>query len=211
MMDGFEIIDRSHLVRRVCACSAVALADAEYAGIVRCGACLRALADRATAMPAVDPWEDSPSWLSMLGQGYPVRAALVADQYPSPEITSREPWDGAGVPLAVAKRAESAVAARWDVRVQRSRGCAPNAANGRPGVVKTRFALVLGNGYASAYAVHDGSSWKSIMLWSAERPWFPLATVTDLGEYIAAGGKMNDEWFDAIRRREAEKKRSASQ
>lgn len=121
--------------------------------------------------------------------------------YPAPRVTSRDPWDGAGMPSAVAKQAESARAASWSVRVQRSRGNAPHASHGAPGALKWRYAIVLRKDDAAAYAVHDGSGWVSVMLWSTARPWFPYASITDLGEYVEAGGKMDDRWFSAIRER----------
>jgi hypothetical protein len=57
---------------------------------------------------------------------------------------------------------------------------------------------VLSSKRWSAYAVHDGAGWVSIMLWGAERPWFPYASVSDLAEYIAARGEMGDGWYSAI-------------
>jgi hypothetical protein len=121
--------------------------------------------------------------------------------YPAPEVTSRDPWDGTGAPSTVAKQAERARAASWDVRVQRSRGNAPHATHGAPGALKWRYAIVLRQGDASAYAVHDGTGWVSVMLWGANIPWFPYASITDLGEYVDAGGKMDDRWFASIRDR----------
>ena len=129
--------------------------------------------------------------------------------YPAPETTSRDCWDGCEAPSAVEKLAEKARKAGWRVKAQRSRGCMPHATHGTPGAVKTLHALLFRNGYASAYAVHDGTGWSSIMLWSVERPWFPAASVTDLGQYLAAGGRIDDAWIDDIRRREADKVSSA--
>lgn len=121
--------------------------------------------------------------------------------YPAPEVSSRDPWDGAGAPSAVTKQAERARAASWDVRVQRSRGRAPHAVHGAPGALKWRYAIVLRRGDASAYAVHDGAGWVSVMLWGTSRPWFPHASITDLAQYVDAGGKMDDRWFASIRDR----------
>jgi hypothetical protein len=121
--------------------------------------------------------------------------------YPAPPVTSRDPWDGTGAPSTVMKQAENARAASWDVRVQRSRGHAPHAAHGAPGALKWRYAIVLRKGHASAYAIHDGTGWVSVMLWSARRPWFPYASITDLAEYVARGGDVDDRWFETIRDR----------
>lgn len=122
--------------------------------------------------------------------------------FPAPLVTSRDPWDGVtGAPSAVLKLAESARAASWIVGVQRSRGSVPHASHGAPGAVKWRYAVRLGRAGANAYAVHDTTAWKSVMLWGDARTWFALASVTDLQEYIRAGGMMDDSWYDAIRER----------
>lgn len=136
-------------------------------------------------------------------------AAFDPASFPAPEVTSRDPWDGGGCPDAVGKLAQRAVGAGWGARVQRSRGSAPHAATGRPGAVKTRYALVLSSERWSAYAVHDGSGWVSIMLWGAGRAWFPYASLTDLSEYVDARGEMNDDWYAAIVERERDRGRRA--
>ena len=129
--------------------------------------------------------------------------------------TAMASWDGAGAPSPVVKLAQKAVEASWRVRVQRSRGCAPHAATGRAGAVKWRFAVRLrtADGLRGAYAVYDadGSTWKSVMLWGADLPWFPLASVTDLAEYIEAGGVMPREWCDGIRKRHEDAAKRAEQ
>jgi len=129
-----------------------------------------------------------------------------ADPYPAPEFTSRDDQgDGTDVPSPVVKLAEKARKAGWRVKAQRSRGCPPNSGTGAPMAVRTLHALRFTNGYASAYAVHDGAGWSSIMLWGRERAWFPGASVTDLGTYLAEGGRISDAWVAAIRNREADK------
>lgn len=187
-------IERSHLMWGRCRCGARALVAAGQ--LARCSVCTLADAQdaRVPAMLAgVQP----------LGQGYPSRVAVVRETFPAPEVTSRDPWDGSGTPSPVLKLAEKARDASWGVRVQRSRGSAPHATTGRPGAVKWRYALVLSrkDGAWSAYAVHDGASWVSVMLWGMTRAWFPHASVTDLAGYIAAGGAMDDEWYAGIRAR----------
>lgn len=130
------------------------------------------------------------------------REVPVVAEYPAPVVTSRDPWDGAGTPSAVAGLAQRAVAASWTVRVQRSRGCRPHASHGAPGALKWLYGVVLSNGEASGYAIHDGSTWVSVLIWGRDRPWFPGASVTDLGEWIAARGVMPESWYQAIRERE---------
>lgn len=128
------------------------------------------------------------------------------EDYPAPEISSRDEWDRQGAPLAVAKQVQKAVAAGWRVRVQRSRGQLPNAATGHPGMVKTLHAVIVTKDGASAYAVYDGTKWSSVVTWGAGAPWFAgAASITDLGEYLAGGGRMSKAWYAAIRNREAGK------
>lgn len=189
-------IERSHLMWGRCRCGASALVAAGRRA--RCSSC--ALADAALAR------EPEPvAGVAPLGQGFPRHEAAVAEPFPAPEVTSREPWNGEGTPSPVLKLAEKARAASWAVRVQRSRGCAPHAATGRAGALKWRYAVVLArpDGAWSAYAVHDGASWGSVMLWGSTRPWFPMASVTDLVEYVAAGGEMPESWYAGIRERAA--------
>lgn len=137
-----------------------------------------------------------------------LRQVVERAPFPAPLVTSRDPWDGVtGCPAVVLQRAESARKASWAVRVQRSRGCAPHASHGAPGAVKWRYAIRFARAGRGAYAVHDGSAWKSVMLWGRDRTMFALASVTDLGEYIEAGGEMNDAWYAAIRARLTEAER----
>lgn len=189
-------IERSHLMWARCSCGASALVAAGQRA--QCSVCALADADGAREPECVEG-------LPALGQGFPPSAPVERQAFPTPEVTSRDEWDGTGCPSPVLKLAEKARAASWVVRVQRSRGCAPHATTGRPGAVKWRYALVLGreDGRWSAYAVHVEGSWPSVMLWGATRPWFPHASVTDLAEYIAAGGEMSDEWYAGIRARVA--------
>jgi ribosomal protein L37AE/L43A len=132
--------------------------------------------------------------------------AEVADPYPAPEVTSRDEWDRQGAPLAVAKQVQKAVAAGWQVRVQRSRGSLPHALHGTPTAVKTLHAVIVRKGDASAYAVYDGTKWSSVTTWGGGAPWFAgMASITDFAEYLAADGRMPKAWYTAIRKREAGK------
>jgi hypothetical protein len=187
-------IERSHLMTGRCRCGAVALAAPGRR--LRCGTCIRADAETAVAPP---PLED----LAKLGQGYPPTPPQSGGPFPVPEVTSRDCWDRTDAPAVVTKLAEKARKAGWRVKAQRSRGCFPNAATGRPSAPRDLFAIILGNGRHSAYAVRDGDTWSSVMLWGHDRTWFSLASVTDLEQYLTAGGEMSDEWFAEIRARGA--------
>lgn len=187
-------IDRSHLSRGTCQCGATALVAPGRRP--RCGKCLRSDAASAVAPAPV-------SGLPPLGQGHPPRNTSGRVSFPAPEISSRDEWDGESAPSALAKVAQRIAAAGWRVKVQRSRGCPPNAATGAPGAVRDLYALIVQSpdGKASAYAVRDGATWSSVMLWGATLPWFAIGSISDLTEYVAAGGQMPPEWFDAIRTR----------
>lgn len=192
-------IENSHLSEGRCVCGAVALVAPGRRP--RCGTCLRADADAGTgiAPPRV-------AGLAPLGQGHPPAAASGRGAYPAPEVTSRDDWNGEGAPSAFLKNAQKVRAAGWRVKVQRSRGCPPNGGTGAPGVVRDLFALITQSpdGRACAYAIHDGKQWASIMLWGAELPWFPSASVSDLLEYVADGGRKPKGWYSAIRKRIAD-------
>ena len=189
-------IERSHLMWGRCRCGAAVLVAPGQRG--RCSSC--GLADAGHASPLSLPEGRE---LVPLGTGYPPKPPEAPEAYPVPLVTSRDEWDGSDAPSPVLKLAEKARAASWDVRVQRSRGCAPHASTGRPGAVKWRYAVVLASEDRrwSAYAVYAETGWASVMLWGAERPWFPSASVTDLAEYLAAGGEMGEEWYAGIRSR----------
>lgn len=133
-------------------------------------------------------------------------AAAVVDPYPAPEVSSRDQAGGEAAPLAVTRQAQKAAKAGWRVKVQRSRGCLPHASLGTPGAVKTLHAVIVTKDGASAYAVHDGTKWSSVVTWGEGAPWFAgLASITDLAEYLAADGRMPKAWYAAIRKREAGK------
>lgn len=128
------------------------------------------------------------------------------DGYPAPEVSSRDPWDGSGAPSPVTKLAESASKLGWDVRVQRSRGRLPNRSHGRAGALKWLHAVIVRSpdGARNAYAVYDGATWGSVMLWGRGMTWFPLASVTDLRGYLESRGAVTAEWLDSIRLRESD-------
>lgn len=137
-----------------------------------------------------------------------VHEAVAVETYPAPEVTSRDEWDSVAepAPLAVQKQAQKASKTGWEVRVQRSRGCLPHATHGTPGAVRTLHALIVRKGGASAYAIHDGTKWGSVVTWGVGAPWFAgMASITDLGEYLLADGLMPKAWYAAIRKREAGK------
>jgi hypothetical protein len=77
--------------------------------------------------------------------------------------------------------------------------------SGKPLAVKTTWALVLsyGGGRRAAYAVRDASTWVSVMVWGDAFPFFPLASITDLRDYVDRRGDVDGAWFDAIRARVA--------
>lgn len=196
--DRFIPIENSHLLRGRCSCGATALSapGQEF----RCGMCRRADADAGTGRASLA----DRGLFRALGQGHPPAPPAEREPFPAPEVTSRDAWGGEGAPSAFRKLAQRARNAGWAVREQRSTGCFPNAATGRPGGMKDVFALVLHKGTANAYAVYAGDAWTSVMLWGAEQTWFPLGSVTDLGEYLLADGRMPESWYEAIRRRDVD-------
>lgn len=137
----------------------------------------------------------------------PFPAALVSSRVYSEESACPSPAQG----LAARARA-----AGWLVKVQGSVGHTPHATTGRPSAAaKALWGVVMrsADGLAGAYAVYEqgAASWKSVMLWGRV-PHFPYASVTELGEYLAAGGRMEPSWYAGIRRRvgTAEARRKAA-
>lgn len=191
-------IENSHLSEGRCACGAVALVAPGRRP--RCGTCLRADADAGSGIAPAPV-----AGIAPLGQGCPPAPPSGRAPYPVPEMSSREPWDGQGAPSAFTKAAERVRAAGWRVVVQRSRGCPPHGATGAPTAVKDLFAFRATNGSASAYAVHSGTGWSSIMLWGSAINWFPSASISDLHEFVGLGGDVPASWFDRIRARIAGK------
>lgn len=124
--------------------------------------------------------------------------------YPAPEWTSRDEMD-VPAPGSVNELAARARELGWDVRVQSSRGSRPHTVSGKPLTVKTCWGVVLtfGGGRRAAYAVRDASTWTSVMIWGDAFPFFPLASITDLRDYIERRGEIDGAWFDAIRARVA--------
>lgn len=202
--DRLIAISNSHLSEGHCACGAVALVAPGRRP--RCGVCLRADADAGSgiAPPPV-------AGLVPLGQGFPPAPPAGRAPYPAPEVTSRDEWDGGGAPSAFLKNVEKARAAGWRVKVQRSRGCPPNAATGAPSAVRDLFALRATIGTHSAYAVHDGKGWCSVMIWGADLTWFPNGSISDLLEFVGLGGNVPAGWFDAIRERIAAQEERAEE
>lgn len=129
------------------------------------------------------------------------------EEYPAPVVSSRdERWvDVAGVPGPVDALAERARAAGWDVRVQYARGCFANRATGRPGAVKDSFAVVFRRDGWGGYAVRVGAVWESVLVYGRALPWFPHASITDLGTWLA-DPERPAAWYDEIRARESAKK-----
>lgn len=134
------------------------------------------------------------------------RVEAVREIFPAPLVSSRLYSEEGAAPSAVQGLAQRARAAGWEARVQMSTGCTPHATTGRPSAAPKRlWAVRMLGGGNGAYAVYEqgSSSWKSIMLWGLALPHFPYASVTDLGEWLAAGGRMEPGWYDAIRARVA--------
>lgn len=207
-----EAVEASHLVRVPCA--SCARRD-PWAGPVW------TLADPGRPRASVrcaDCWGGSqivPTGSMAYGQpiGYPNpygrgSVALSGPQeYPAPIVTSRdERWrDVAGVPGPVEKLAQSASAADWQVRVQYARGCFANRATGHPGAVKDSFAVVFQRDGWGGYAVRVGPAWESVLIYGEALPWFPHASVTDLGVWLADPNRPAS-WYDEIRTRVAAQK-----
>lgn len=196
-------IENSHLFRGRCECGAVALHAAGRRA--RCGECLRR--DAGAGVVSGVTGREVGFWpvISFAPAVTVPQVAAEREAYPAPEWTSRDPVPPGVTPPAVAAGlAGMAGEAGWSVRVQCSRGQRPHGATGRPLAPKTLWAVILGygEGFWSAYAVHDGAAWSSVMLWGRTLPFFPLASITDLQEFVRLRGEVGmPAWLDAIRER----------
>lgn len=200
--EGFrepEPIAASHLLRvgcSVCGPDVPALAAPGRERVARCTACL----GQSVSAPAG-------SMAYTVPVGYPgIRSSVSVDLsgrtgYPAPVVSSRDEVTVAiGPPGAVTALAADALAAGWLARVQYARGCFPHGTTGAPTMERESFAVAMRRDTWGAYAVYAGDTWRSVMLWGRELPWFPLASVTDLREWLADPGR-GPEWYDAIRER----------
>lgn len=198
--EGFrepEPIAASHLLRvgcSICGPEVSALAAPGREQMARCTACLgQSVSVSAGSMAYTVP------------VGYPgIRSSVSVELsgrtgHPAPVVSSRDGVVG-DTPSAVATLAADARAAGWEARVQFARGCFPHGTTGAPTMERESFAVLMRRDAWGAYAVHVGAGWRSVMLWGVALPWFPLASVTDLREWLAAPGR-GPEWYDAIRER----------
>lgn len=128
------------------------------------------------------------------------------DEYPAPVVTSREAAPSGTVwPDAVLALQVRAAAAGWDTMRQYSRGRMPHATTGRPGPVKDWFCVRMrsADGSRAAYAIHDGTAWKSLCVWGGGLAPYMDIGVTELNEWIA-GVPDPAAWVDSIRARRVE-------
>lgn len=141
--------------------------------------------------------------------GYPSRFTAASvdlsgrEPYPNPAVSSRDDVHGAWrqeMPGAVTTLAADALAAGWETRVQRAIGCFPHGGTGASTMERESFAVRMRRDGWGAYAVYVGTGWRSVMLWGRGLPWFPLASVTDLREWLADPARSAG-WYDAIRER----------
>lgn len=124
-----------------------------------------------------------------------LRAQPAQDQaaYPAPERTSRDS-EVADMPSAVAKLAQFAREASWEVRVQASMGNVPHGSTGRPTALKQLIGLRFGAHPMTerrAYVVYESpasrSAWKprSIMIWGPDLTPYAHCGMTELRAYLA--------------------------
>lgn len=202
--EGFrepEPIAASHLLRvgcSICGPEVSALAAPGRERTARCTGCLGGSRSvPAGSMPYTVP------------VGYPgIRSSVSVDlsgrePYPNPVVSSRDGAMG-DAPGAVSTLAADAMRLGWKARVQYARGRFPHGGTGAPTMERESFAVLMRrerpSGAWGAYAVYAGDTWRSVMMWGAALPWFPLASVTDLREWLADPGR-GSEWYDAIRER----------
>jgi len=127
-----------------------------------------------------------------------------AAPHPAPERSSRdEEPEGAPYPPAVLKMAQRATEAGFRVRLQSAVGCGVHGATGAPLPVKATYAVVMSGPRGAAYAVHDGSAWKSVMI--VDSAGWLLLPMTRLTEWINARPSVPAGWRVEVRAESAAK------
>lgn len=206
--DRDVLIENSHLARGTCGCGASALYSPAHVARTECGSCLAVRTGGGGSFPELLGKYTPVRGGTRFGTGSP--AVAEREAYPLPEWTSRDArgTDSTGAPEPVLTLAGDVRARGGWAHVQSSRGRPPHGATGAPTAVRTLWGVVMRGvgGSWGAYAVRDASTWRSVMLWGPEVPWFAGASVTDLREFIAADGRVAPEWFDAVRARETDRK-----
>lgn len=139
--------------------------------------------------------------------GSRLKVAVEVEQvpYPAPEVTSREVVPvGVVWPNVVTALRDRALTAGWMAMRQYSRGQMPHATLGTPGPVKDWYCVRMrsADGSRAAYAIHDGTAWKSLCVWGGGLAPCMDIGVTELNEWIAGVPDLFA-WVDAIRARRA--------
>lgn len=139
--------------------------------------------------------------------------------YPVPEWTSRQPCPDAWIhPDPVLKLAETAREHEWGVEVRYSRGRMPHATTGNPLGLRHLVAVRIGShprtqrqavAVYSSPAARAAWSWETIYVWGPDLPPFPHLNLSELRQWLAAGGQLTANWFREIGDVRAERVRAA--
>lgn len=203
-MSDFEVIEGSHLVMTSCSapgCDVRVVCVPAHVRDAKCLECAMSAAGAADrwnltvhprfAGPGSDPRAYAPECVVE-------QSAVVVVEHPRPSVGSRDTWVGQ-YPSAVLKVAQRAREAGWDVRQQYARGCAVHGSTGRPLKEAASYALIFYSHPmtdAGAYAVYRGGTWGSVNI--AGRL---TGGVTDLLEWLEAGGQPPAGWWERLAQR----------
>lgn len=147
--------------------------------------------------------------------GYPrgtyVPPVAVVVPHPAPVGTSRDEMPtGIVVPGPVLKLAQRARESGWQVLVQYADGHGIHGITGRPTARRQSFAVRMQCGSRRAVAVYKMGStavWDGIWIFGDRAP-FGHAGVTELEQYLAAGGDVLPSWFaEIVQRRDTAEER----
>lgn len=182
------------------------LAIPEYGPTAQCGGCrmvgvgMTDTASRGGYTPAV---------------GYPrgqyVESVSAVVPHPAPVVTSRDAMpDGVVQPGPVRKLAQQAREAGWQVLVQYADGHGIHGTTGRPTARRQSFAVRMqcdGKRAVAVYKIGSTAVWDGIWIFGDRAP-FGHAGVTELEQYLAAGGAVSPEWFaEIVQRRDTAEER----
>jgi hypothetical protein len=145
---------------------------------------------------------------SEAGEGEYRSRVLPRDLPPPPITTSRDPLPRE-VPAPVLALALYGEAQSWLYRIQYSRGYAVKyrGAWQPEELFAVRFSHLSGFGAFAVYrsiAGRETWTWRDVWMWGVTLLPFGQGGVTDLKEWLAAGGRQPDSWYGVISARVAE-------
>ncbi len=207
---GFEFeepqpVAASHLLRcACCVCGHETLADPAYVAMARCARCMPP--GGAVVGGGIPPPARGGFYALRPAQRVVDVVKVVPPESVCPVFAYGQgaPECGHEAPAPVGSLAGLALDCGWLVARGHSRGGVMGG-NGRQLAAADMWSVRFRRPGWQAYAVRRGAAWSSVALAGDALHPFMAAGVTDLKEWLQAGGAMSAEWYAAIVKREADK------